>query len=114
MLNIILFFVIGLVSLAAGYILRKQVAEKKTGDAETKAGHILEQAKKDAQGLRREAELEAKDLLYRMRQDFELKTQDRRQEITNLEKRLAQKEENIDRRLNLLEGKEKEIEVKQQ
>ena len=113
MLNIILFFVIGVAALAAGYILRKQIAEKKTGDAETKAGQILEQAKKEAQGLRREAELEAKDLLYRMRQDFERQTQDRRQEIVNLEKRLTQKEENIDRRLNLLEGKEKDIEAKQ-
>ena len=35
---------------------------------------------------------------------------DRRQELFNLERRLAQKEENIDRRLDLLERKEKEIE----
>lgn len=113
MLNITIFLFIVLTSLFLGYVLRKYIAEKKTGDAETKAKHILEQAKKEAQGLRREAELEAKDLLYRMRQDFELKTQDRRQEITNLEKRLAQKEENIDRRLNLLETKERDTEARQ-
>jgi ribonuclease Y len=47
-----------------------------------------------------------------MRQDFEQETKDRRQEISNSEKRLAQKEENIDRRLGLLEAKEKEIEAK--
>jgi len=45
-----------------------------------------------------------------MRQDFERETKDRRQEIANLERRLAQKEENIDRRLDLLEKKEREIE----
>lgn len=114
MLNIIIFLGLALVSVFLGYFFRKHVAEKKTGDAETKAKQILEQAKKEALDKHREAELEAKDLLYRMRQDFERQTQDRRQEISNLEKRLAQKEENIDRRLDLLEKKEKDIELRQQ
>jgi ribonuclease Y len=96
----------------AGYFLRRQLAEKKIQSAETQAKRILEQAKKEAQDRHREAELEAKDLLYRMRQDFERETKDRRQEMFNLEKRLAQKEENIDRRLELLEKKEREIEVR--
>ena len=112
MLNIIIFAVIALVSLSLGYVLRKYVAERKIQDAETKAKYILEQAKKEAQDKRREVELEGKDLLYRMRQDFDRQTQDRRQEIANLEKRLSQKEENIDRRLDLLEKKEKEIEAR--
>lgn len=112
MLNIIISLVIALAAVYAGYLLRKHLAEKKIQTAELQAQHILEQAKKEAVDKRREAELEAKDLLYRMRQDFERETKDRRQEISNLEKRLSQKEENIDRRLDLLEKKEKEIEVK--
>jgi len=112
MINIVIFIVIALVSVPVGYIIRKYIAEKKIQDAESKASHILEQAKKEAQDRHREVELESKDLLYKMRQDFERQTQDRRQEITNLEKRLTQKEENIDRRLDLLEKKEKEIEAK--
>ena len=112
MLNIIIFAGIALIATALGYIFRKYVAEKKVLSAELQAKQILEQAKKEAQDRRREVDLEAKDLLYRMRQDFEKETKDRRQEISNLERRLAQKEENIDRRLDLLEKKEKEIEVK--
>jgi len=112
MTNIIIFTAIVLLALAAGYLLRKHLAEKKIQNAELEAQHILEQAKKEAQDRRREVELEAKDLLYRMRQDFERETKDRRQEIANLERRLAQKEENIDRRLDLLEKKEKEIEAR--
>lgn len=108
----IIILIAAAVSTYAGYLLRKYLAEKKIHDAETEAGHILEQARKSASDSRREAELEAKDLLYRMRQDFERQTQDRRQEIVNSEKRLTQKEENIDRRLTLLETKEKEIEGK--
>ena len=114
MLNIILFFGIALISVLAGYFVRKFLAEKKLQDAETMAKHILEQAKREAQDKRREMELESKDLLYRLRQDFDKETQDRRQEIGNLEKRLTQKEENIDRRVEFLENKEKEIEQRQE
>src|SRR3989338_1831563 len=113
MLTTIIFSIVtALISVCAGYLLRRYVAEKKIQDAETQARHILEQAKKEAQDRRREAELEAKDLLYRMRQDFERETKDRRQELSNLERRLAQQEENIDRRLDLLDKKEKESEVR--
>ena len=112
MLNIIIFIAVVFAALYAGYFFRRYVAERKIQDAEAKAKFILEQAKKESQDKRREAELEGKDLLYRMRQDFERQTQQRRQEITDLEKRLAQKEENIDRRLDLLEKKEKGIEAK--
>ena len=97
---------------AAGYALRKHMAEKRIQDAESKAEHILEQARKEAVDKRREVELEAKDLLYRIRQDFEHETKDRRLELSNMEKRLAQKEENIDRRLDLLEKKEKDLDFK--
>ena len=112
MLNLLIFIGIALIALYLGYFLRKYLAEKKIQTAELQAQHILEQAKKEIQDRRREVELEAKDLLYRMRSDFERETKDRRQEISNLEKRLAQKEENIDRRLELLEKKEKEIETR--
>ena len=112
MFNIIIFIVIALLFTYAGYLLRRYMAERKIQDAETRARYILEQAKKEAQDRHREVELEAKDLMYRMRQDFERTTQERRKELSNLEKRLTLKEENIDRRLDLLEKKEKEIDLK--
>ena len=111
-LNIAVPIFVGLVAVYCGYFLRRYIAEKKIKNAELQAEHILEVAKKDVLDKRREAELEAKDLLYRMRQDFEREIKDRKLEIVNLEKRLAQKEENIDRRIDLVEKKEKEIEVR--
>ncbi len=111
-LNIVVPIFVGLVAVYCGYFLRRYVAEKRIKNAELQAEHILEVAKKDVLDKRREAELEAKDLLYRMRQDFEREIKDRKQEIINLEKRLTQKEENIDRRIDLVEKKEKEIEVR--
>jgi len=112
MLNIIIFIGVAVISSFLGYFLRRYIAEKKTQDAEEKAKYIVDHAKKEAEDRRRSAELEAKDLQYKMRQEFEQQTKDRRQEIFNLEKRLTQKEENIDRRLDLLEKKEKDIELR--
>lgn len=112
MLNIILFIVVALAFTYIGYLSRRFLAERKVKDAETKAKEILEEAKKNAQERRREVELEIKDQLLRMRQDFEQQTKDRRHELFELEKRLGLKEENLDRRVALLEKKEKELEIK--
>ncbi len=113
-LNIVILIVIAAAAAYSGYFLRKHIAEKKLKSAEAEAERILEVAKKEMLDKRREAELEAKDLLYRMRQDFERETKDRKQEIVNLERRLTQKEENIDRRLDLSEKKEKEIDSRKE
>lgn len=109
----IILAVVGIVAASLGYVLRRYIAEKKIEDAEAKARYIMEQAKKDIENSRKDAELERKDLLYRMRQDFEQQTKEKRIDLGNLEKRLAQKEENIDRRLDLMEKKEKEIDQRQ-
>lgn len=107
---------IGLAALAAlaffalGYFLRKFHAKNKLKNAEDKAKKMIEAAKVDADKVKHEAELHAKDLLLKLRTEFEKETKDRRQELVILEKRLIQKEENLDRKLDVLDRKEKEIE----
>ncbi|MDP2940580.1 MAG: ribonuclease Y [Candidatus Omnitrophota bacterium] len=93
----------------SGYYLRKYFAEKKIQSAENKVRQLMEATKRDIDTRRREVELEAKDLLYKLRQDFDKETRDRREELTALEKRLLQREENLDRRVDVLEKKEKDI-----
>jgi len=112
MLITILMIITAIACLSIGYLLRRYLAEKKIQDAEDKAKFILEKANKEIQDRRREVELEAKDLMFRLRQDFENETKQRRQELTDLEKRFTQKEMNLDRRLELLEKKEKDLEAK--
>ena len=92
-----------------GYLLRWFFAGKKLKSAEMKAKQLTESAKKDAEGHRKEAELQGKDLMIKVRQDFEIETKERREEIVISEKRLQQKEGNIDKRVDLLEHKEKDI-----
>jgi len=103
----VVFFVIG-------YIISNLVGSKKHKHAGEHAKQIIEQAQKEAQNLRKEIELEAKDLKLKLRSEFEQETKDTRQELKDVEKRLAQREENIDRKVDLLERKEKEVLTKEQ
>lgn len=98
-----------LVCLVLGFFARKYIAEGKIRSAETQAKKILEEIQKEAESKRREAALEAKDFLYQAKANFERETKDRRHELQNLEKRLLQREENLDRKLDLLEKKERDI-----
>jgi ribonuclease Y len=92
-----------------GYVIRKHVAKKKLKYAEEKATTILEETKKEVDNRRREVEIEAKDRLHKMRTEFDNETKDRRRELTGLEKRLIQKEENLEKKVDLLDKREREV-----
>lgn len=98
-----------LVMFFAGYLLRWYFAGKKLREAEARAKVLVEQANKEVETLKKEAELQGKDLLIRVRQDFEEEVKSHKEEMVIAEKRISQKEENLDRRVDLLEKKEKSI-----
>ncbi len=95
--------------IGAGYFLRKFLGKKKVRAAEDRAKEILETAERNVEARKKEAELESKELLYKIRADFEEQTKERRQELSHLERRLEQKEENLDRKVDILDKKEKEV-----
>lgn len=93
----------------AGYIIRWVFAGKKLKAAEQKAKEILDSAKHNVETAKKEVELQSKEMMIKLRQDFEQETKTRRDEITASEKRILQKEENLEKRLDLLEKKERDI-----
>jgi len=93
----------------SGYLLRWFFAGKKLKEAEEKARYLVKTAKKEADNQRKETELQSKDLMIKLRQDFEKETKERREEISFAEKRILQKEDSLDKRVDLLERKEKDI-----
>lgn len=93
----------------AGYFIRRFFSEKHIKEKEERANKLLEDSKRELENRKKELELEVKDLRFKLRSDFERETKDRRLELSSLEKRLAQKEENIDRKVDILDKKEKDI-----
>jgi len=95
--------------IALGFILRKVIAEGQISGAKNYAAQIIENAKKEAAAHIKEAELEAKDRMLKAQAEFDQRTKDERRDLQNLENRLRQREENIDRRVEVVEKKEKDL-----
>jgi len=89
-----------------GYVMRKKTAEEKIGSAEEEAKRIVEEAREKGNTEKKEAVLEAKEEIHRLRQELDKDTKERRGELARLEKRVVQKEENLDRKMDSLEKKE--------
>ena len=97
------------VGLLVGYALRKNIGEKEIGSAEAKAKNIILDAENNAENLKKEKIVEAKEEAYKIKSDLERELKDRRNEIQKTERRINQKEENIDRKLDKIEKREDAI-----
>jgi ribonuclease Y len=113
-MEIVLALVLGLlVGAAAGYFVRKSLAEKEVGSAEARARTLLGDAQREAEAAKREALVEAKDEVYRMRQEAEQDLKTRRAEIEKKEDRIAQRESILDSRANSIDRKEQAVEARE-
>lgn len=93
----------------SGYLLSRFFAGRNAQETKRQAKELLAASKKEIENRQKEIELQAKDAMLKLRQEFEEEIKGRREEGLSLEKRLVQKEENLDRRVDLLEKKEKDI-----
>ncbi|HHX92499.1 MAG TPA: ribonuclease Y [Clostridiales bacterium] len=110
--------IIGIAALLAGlligYLIRKNQAEKTIGSAETMAKNLILDAENRSETIKKEIVIEAKEEAHRIRTDAERDLREHRAEIQKSERRLFQKEESVDRKLEGLEQKEEQIAQKQQ
>jgi len=107
--TLLLFVVIAAAAFGGGFGLRLLLSRRSLSSAELKSKQLLEEASRNAEGIAKQAQLEAKEHLQALRQEFEDKTKERRNELTQLEKRLHQREELLDRKLDLLDHKERDL-----
>jgi ribonuclease Y len=94
------------VGMAGGYIFKQRISRKKLESSESLSVRIIDEAKKEAETIKKEAVLQAKENLLKVKTEFERDTRDRKGELDALERRLRSKEENLDRRIDLLSQKE--------
>ena len=85
---------------------RKKVSEQKIGSAEEKAREIIDEAVKTAETKKREALLEVKEETIKSKNDLDREIRERRAEIQRNERRIVQKEENLDKKLESIEKRE--------
>nr|MBA3629829.1 DUF3552 domain-containing protein [Actinomycetota bacterium] len=112
-MEIVLGLVLGLLAgIGVGYLIRRTMAERQVASAENRARTILEDARRASEAAKREALVEAKDEIYRMRADAEGELKQRRAESDRKEQRLEQREVALDQRVTSLDRKEQVAETR--
>ncbi len=99
---------------AAGYGVRVLVSRKRVAEAKAGAARMTQEAEKEAESKRREAELEIRDRMLQSRVELERETRDQRNELQTLERRLLQREELVNRQMEGLDRRDKEMQARQQ
>ncbi|HCV42640.1 MAG TPA: ribonuclease Y [Bacteroidetes bacterium] len=96
------------VGVLAGWFFSARASNSKLASAKEVAKKIVEEAGKEAETLKREKLLEVKDEWYAKKKDFDADIQSKRAKHQAQEKALEAREENIDRKVDLLNKKERE------
>jgi len=104
--------VVGTLAFYLGVMYRKNVAEAQFGSAEQKARKIVDDAIKEGEAIKREARLDLKDEVFKIKNDLDKEVKERRNELTRLERRIQQKEEAIDKKAESFEKKEAQLAAK--
>ncbi|HXV19803.1 MAG TPA: ribonuclease Y [Desulfuromonadales bacterium] len=108
-LVLILIVAASAVSVFAGMLLRRKLAESRIANAERASEQIVEEARKEADSIRKEAVIQAKDMVLEAKSDWEKESRELRRELQVQEKRLLQKEENLDRKIIQLDDRESDL-----
>ncbi len=101
---------IGLAAGAAGaYVVARLVLGNRLQAATEERERVLADAERDAEAIRREAQVESRELAVRLRGEVDQEVKDKQAEIIRVEARVLEKEEEIDRKLGGLEQREQEL-----
>ena len=101
------------IGFAIAFWIKGMIVSQKAKAAEVEASRLLEDSRRKAETLLREADLEVKDRLFKMKSDFDAETKETRSELKKRETRLMQKEENVDRKIDQYEQKDHELQRKE-
>src|SRR5690606_33453150 len=102
-MDIVLWIALPLAGVVLGWFFRWLYARFQLSSSEQKAERLKRDAVKEADALKKELVLETKDALLQERNQQEKELRERRLELQKFEKRILQKEENLDNRLAYVE-----------
>ncbi|MDD6729383.1 MAG: ribonuclease Y [Eggerthellaceae bacterium] len=106
----ILWLIIGLaVGVIAGVIVIRAINNSRQQNAQREADALIQEARKQADTLKKEAEVEAKDQALKLRQSIEAEKSERLKEARAAEERLNSRENSLDHRSDSLDAREHQL-----
>lgn len=98
---------VGVGAFVAGWIINSRMAQGKIASAHAFAEQIIADAKKEAENIKKTGLLEAKEEWHKAELQFQTDTQRKREEIQRSEAKIAERERELDRKVDVLSGQEK-------
>jgi len=92
-----------------GHAAERQAQALAKGTAEQTATRIVGEAEREAESLRKSAVISGKEELIKLRENWEVEARRRREEVEREEKRVQDREAVLDRKFDVLEGREKDV-----
>jgi ribonuclease Y len=103
-----------LVGAGAGYLVHQKLAGARNAADTLEAGRLLADARRDAESVRREADIEGRQRMLEMRQEAEAALEERRADLAKIEERTLTREESIDQKVKELDRREQGIADREQ
>jgi len=97
------------IGVAAGFALNAYIANKRNDDARGLAERIVEEARKEAEAMKKEIRLQAQDEVFHLKKEQEAEFKSRDHDLKRQESRLQEKEERLESKLEKLAQKESEV-----
>lgn len=110
-MNLVLIYILiaSGISFVVGWYINNHIGKNKIANAEERAKKIIDDAEKDSNNIKKEKLLEVKDEWYKKKQEFEQDFNAKRNKLQGYEKQLTNREDNLDRKVELVNKKEKEL-----
>jgi ribonuclease Y len=100
---------LGATGFFVGWWLRQKAGRDKIARAEMHVQQILTGARQEADNLKKAKQLEIQEEIFHKRQELEQEVKSRRSEVQKAESQLANRELNLDRKVDLFNRKEREL-----
>jgi ribonuclease Y len=110
---ILIIVALALAAAAIALLGRRRKGAQEFLKAQEEAQAVLTRAKEDADKIKREATIEAREKDLSRQAEFEAQNRERQRKISETERRLVNKEENLERRFQAIERKERDFSQKE-
>ena len=107
MLNLVIGIIIG-------YLLTKYIAKTKISSAEISSKNIIENAKREADSIKKESILQSKEDSYKIKRNAEIEIREKRNELQRLDDQLIKKSNSLIQKIESLEKRERSLNYKEQ
>lgn len=112
-LIIIIAALVVVISSSLAWYLSRRIGSRKLANAEEQARKIIDEADKEAKIKKKEALLEARDELHKTRVSFEKELQNKKNEQSRIEQKLADRERDVSNRVGQLNAQQKAVSEKE-